>query len=337
MVTICDVAKAAGVSKAAVSYAMSGSDKVSEKTREKILEVAAQLNYIPNKNAQILRKGKSRRAGLFVTYFSGSYFMYLTESASKACLMDGYGLDVHIVKCRTAQDMISEILYSDVDIAIVLYRFTAEDEKYLTDTLSQRGKSIVFLSSTNSYDHASSVVINNTASFAEMADYLYETGHRKIVDLGGFQNTDEKERYEGLKLGLERHNLKIFDIWDYSDTDPNEWVGFQITNSHCNKLTVLPDAICCANDPLAIGCIKALKAFGYNVPRDISITGFDNLIPAKLCSYKLTTMNSPVSELGKLAVEEAIRLLNPDEKGKTVMVDSCISKGETVAIRANAR
>lgn len=334
MVTISDVAKAAGVSKAAVSYALSGSKKVSEKTREKILNVATELNYIPNKNALILRSGKTHKVGLFITYFSGSYFMYLTESISKACELVGYNLDVHIVKCHNAQDMISEILYSNIDIAIVLYRFNEEDEKYLADTIFQKGKSIVFLASANCYDHASGVVINNIGSFAQMADYLYETGHRKIVYLGGFENTDERERYEGLKKGLNQHNTDIYDIWDYADTDPNEWVGFHITKANFQKIVELPDAICCANDPLAIGCIKALKTFGYNVPRNISVTGFDNLIPAKLCKYKLTTMNNPVSELGKLAVEEAIRLLDPDEKGKIIMIDSQLSKGETVAIRA---
>ncbi len=334
MVTISDVAKAAGVSKAAVSYALSGSKKVSEKTREKILNVATELNYIPNKNAMILRSGKTHKVGLFITYFSGSYFMYLTESISKACELDGYNLDVHIVKCHNAQDMISEILYSNIDIAIVQYRFNQKDEKYLADTIFQKGKSIVFLASANCYDHASGVVINNIGGFAQMADYLYETGHRKIVYLGGFENTDERERYEGLKKGLKRHNADIYDIWDYADTDPNEWVGFQITNSHCKKLTTIPDAICCVNDPIAIGCIKALKSVGYNVPRDISVTGFDDLIPAKLCGYKLTTMTNPVGEMGKLAVAEGIRLLDPKESGKYTVIDSHLEKGETVAIRA---
>lgn len=334
MVTISEVAKAAGVSKAAVSYALSGSKKVSEKTRERILSVAAELNYIPNKNAIILRNGKTNKAGLFVPYFMGSYFMYLTESVSKACELEGYNLDVHIVKCQTPQDMMSEILYSDFDISIVLYTFNESDENYLVESLYQKGKSIVFLWNTNRYVHASSIAINNVDNFITMADYLYETGHRKIVYLGGFKNMDEIKRYEGLKKGLENHDIEIFNVWDYTDTDPNEWVGFHITKANCQKIVELPDAICCANDPLAIGCIKALKTFGYNVPRDISVTGFDNLIPAKLCNYKLTTMNNPVSELGKLAVEEAIRLLNPEEKGKIIMIDSKLSKGETVAIRA---
>lgn len=334
MVTIEMVAKRAGVSKAAVSYAFSGSKKISADTRNRILQIAAEMNYVPNRNAQLLRKEKCKRIGLFIPRFSGSYYMYLVESISMSLDALGYQLEVNIMNGST-QDRIRDIVGANIDAAIIHAPFD-EEEAYdkLVSIMEDKGIPMVFFITEPRGERCSGVMMDNFTAFSSMADYLIETGHKKIIYIGGSTNYEEIKRFEGFEATMKRHGIKILDKWDYIGDDPCEWVGYQVVRAKFPQLSERPDAFCCANDPLAIGCIKALNSFGYTIPKDISVTGYDNLIPAQLFEMKLTTLCNHVSRMGKIAAEEAIRLMNPKEKGQKIIIDSELVKGETVAVRA---
>lgn len=118
MVTIEQIAKRAGVSKTTVSYAFSGSKKISAETREKILSIADEMNYVPNRNAQLLRRERTFKIGLFLTSFSGSYFMYLVESINTTLDLLGYRLEIHILR-GNIHEKICDIAGSNVDAAII--------------------------------------------------------------------------------------------------------------------------------------------------------------------------------------------------------------------------
>lgn len=333
MVTIDMVAKRAGVSKAAVSYAFSGSHKISEDTRVRILQIAAEMNYVPNRNAQLLRREKSKHIGLFIPRFSGSYYMYLAESLSMTLDSLGYQLEIHILRGST-QERICEIAGSNIDAAIINDPFNnSESFERLAKIMGDRDIPMVFFASEAVNERCSSVMMDNSTAFSWMADYLIETGHKKIIFIGGCTNFEERKRFEGFEASMKSHGMPIFDKWDYIGDDPCEWVGYQVVRAKFPQLTEKPDAFCCANDPLAIGCIKALNSFGYTVPKDVSVTGFDNLIPAQLFEMKLTTLSNQVTRMGKIAAEEAVRLLRSGEKGNTIITDSELIKGETVAVR----
>ena len=311
MLTINDVAKAAEVSKATVSYALNGSDKISEATKERIIKIAAEMNFVPNRNAHILGKGKSMKVGQFVPFFSGSYYMYMTESMSQALRICDYNMEIHILKDMGA-NLISEIAGSNIDAAVVHHHFSLEEADALIRIMSERNLPIVFTEFEKVYPKASCIVTDNTGGIIQMVEYLISTGHKKIAYFGGRQNYDEKKRHEAYIDTMEKYGLPVMDQWQYSGDDPSEWVGYHAVRSQYPLLKELPDAICCANDTLAIGCIHALESFGHKIPKDISITGFDNLIPAKLSEIKLTTIQNPISRVAQLAASEALRLLNPD-------------------------
>ena len=332
MLTINDVAKAAGVSKATVSYALNGSDKISEATKARILEIAAEMNFVPNKNARILRKGKSMKVGLFIPFFSGSFYMYMIESMYQALRICGYNMEIHILKNMGAE-LISEIAGSNIDAAVVHHPFSVEEADSLVQVMSEKNIPVVFTEFEKVYSKASCVVTDNIGGITKIVEFLISTGHKKIAYFGGRQNYDEKKRHEAYRDVMEKHGLPIDDEWQYSGDDPSEWAGYQATRSQYSLLKELPDAICCANDPLAIGCIHALESFGHRIPKDISVTGFDNLIPAKLFEIKLTTIQNPISRMAQLAASEALRLLNPEETGKLTLVEVEFIKGDSTAIR----
>ena len=336
MVTIDMVAKKAGVSKAAVSYAFSGSKKISENTRRRILQVAAEMSYFPNRNAQLLRKERSKRIGLFIPRFSGSYYMYLVESISMALEALGYQLVINLLR-GTNEERIADIAGANIDAAIIHAVFN-EGSYYdkLATVMEDRGTPMVYLIAEPRGRRCSGVGMNDFLAFSWMVDHLVEMGHKKIVYIGGCDsyNYEEVRRYEGFEAAVKRHGIEMLDKWEYIGDDPCEWVGYQVVRANFPKLTEKHDAFCCANDPLAIGWIKALNSFGYTVPKDISVTGYDNLVPAQLFEMNLTTLCNYVSRMGKIAAEEAVRLIDPAEEGHRIIIDSELVKGETVAVRA---
>ncbi len=334
MATIKDIAQVAGVSKAAVSYAFNGSNKISETTREKILKIASELNYTPNRNAQRLRAKQTKRIGLFLPFFSGSYYMYLCESIFRMLQLSEYKLEIYTSSVNTVSEQIAEVIGAGIDAAIVQYSFhsSSDFDKFISAT-QKSGIPVVCLTNDRVFDKCSCVVMDNERCLSQTVDYLIETGHRKIMYFGNGLNYDESKRFLGFSKAMTRHDLTPLHM-EFLGTDPCEWAGYQTIHDKFPQLTEIPDAICCENDLLAIGCIRALRSFGYKIPNDISITGFDNLIPSQLFDTKLTTVKNPIERIGRLAAEEALRLIDNEAKGKIIVVDSELVKGETVAVRS---
>ena len=94
----------------------------------------------------------------------------------------------------------------------------------------------------------------------------------------------------------------------------------------------LPDAVCCANDSMALGCIRAIKELGFRVPEDISVTGFDGYF-TKPEDMRLTTAYNPAAQMAQKAVEEVVRLMKPGEKGRIIVVEPELLIRDSTAYR----
>lgn len=332
MVTIKDIAKKAGVTPATVSYALNNKGSVSEAMRQKILAVAEEMHYIPNRNAQFLREKNSKTIGLFVSFFSGSFFMYLTESISHALKLIGYDLEVHITS-KSGTELAAKIASANIEAAVVLhYNCTAEDADMIISLTGEKGIPLIFLDRELCGKGYSSIVIDNANGIYQEVEYLFETGHRKIAYLKGEDGYDGKKRYEGYKHAMSLLKLPINDEWQFQSGGLTEWSGFQAIKAAFTNIMELPEAICCENDCLALGCIEALKTYGLYVPQDISVTGFDNLIPAQLADIKLTTVQNPITKMARMAVDEAMRLMN-NTQGRIIFAEIQFIKKESCAIR----
>lgn len=333
MVTIKDIAEKAGVSISTVSHALNETGNISAETRARIKEIAMELNYIPNMNAKLMRGKRTKTIGLFVSFFSGSFFMYLTESIYHFLRMRDYDLEVHIMK-EGGDALISKILSSNIDGAIILhYNFDNDDAERLNKLGAKKEIPLVYLDRENIDEKSSCVVIENEVGITHVVEHLVETGHKKIAYLRGETCYDEIKRYEAYLKTMERLHLEIRSEWQFNAMEFTEWAGYHYMKSVIPTLSEMPDAICCANDCLAIGCIKALQSFGFQVPNDVSVTGFDNLIPAMLSEILLTTVQYPVSRMGQLAVSEIFRLMKPDEKGKLLWTETKFIKQDSTTIR----
>ncbi len=333
MVTIKDLAKQAGVSIATVSHALNETGNISAETRKLIQNLALEMNYIPNINAKLMRRKQTKTVGLFVSFFSGSFFMYLTESIYHFLRIRDYDLELHIMK-EGGDNLISKLLSSNIDAAILLhYNFDDKDAMRINDLVAKENMPLVYLDRETTADKSSCVVIDNAVGIKHIVEHLAETGHKKIAYLRGENCYDDRKRYEAYCEAMSRLHLEIRSEWQFDAMEFTEWASYHYMKSTIPSLTEFPDAICCANDCLAIGCIKALQSFGYQVPNDISVTGFDNLMPAMLSDIPLTTVQYPVSRMGQLAVSETFRLMEPGEKGKLLWTETKFIKQDSTMLR----
>jgi LacI family transcriptional regulator len=305
MATIYEVSKLAGVSLATVSRVMNKNTKVSEKTRIKVEEAMKALKYRPNSIAQSLASNRSNSIGVLVSELHGPFFgqmMAGIESELRAA-----GKHVIITPGHSEEDKEKEgieFLISRNCDALIIHVEAVSDE-YLIEL--SKGKTPVFLMSR----HVDELVDNCISLDNELGGYLatkslIELGHKDIAYIAGPQfKTDASTRLMGHKRALAEFNIPFYEsllyIGDFKETGGSEGLKHFIDK----KLSF--SALICANDEMASGAMKYAREHGYNLPDDLSIIGFDNVVFANYLYPKLTTIDNPVNEMGNMAAKLVLK------------------------------
>lgn len=309
MVTIKDVAKEAGVAISTVSNVLNGVDIVSEEKKQKVLAAVEKLKYVPNMNAKFLKSNKKNTIGLFLPSVQGDYYRMLIQAVHLQCKIKGYLLNIFISNENTSDEIYGMIISSGVEGAIVLNE-RLHDE-YI-GRIAQTKLPIVFIDREYKGDGMSSVTIDNVEGASMAVEYLIKQGHRRIGYIHGIYNYDDEARYDAYVNVLKKYNLPLDEniiLRAYFE----EAVAYSEMRVILLKGIEMPDAFFCANDEMAIGCVRAIKDNGHSVPDEVSVIGFDDIIISSYCKPALTTIHSPVTELGTVSVNEIIRLMSAEE------------------------
>ncbi|SHL40096.1 transcriptional regulator, LacI family [Anaerocolumna jejuensis DSM 15929] len=310
MVTIKDVAKEAGVAISTVSNVLNNVDVVSEDTRQKVLDAAEKLHYVPNMNAKFLKSNKKNSIGLFLTSIQGDFYKDLIQAVHLQCKLKGYQLNIYISNENTSEEIYSMIISSGVEGAIVLNEHLSQE--YI-DRLAMAHMPLVFIDREYCGEQMSSVIIDSMEGATLAMEYLIKQGHRRIGFFHGIFNFDDECRYNAYENVLKKYNLPIDEsiiLRAYFE----ETLAYSEMRVFLLKGTKLPEAFFCANDEMAWGCVRALMEAGINVPDDISVVGFDDNAVARYNTPAITTVHSPVAELGTYAITELIRLMQSEER-----------------------
>lgn len=309
MVTIKDVANESGVAISTVSNVLNNVEVVSEETRKKVLEAVEKLNYVPNMNARFLKSSKKNTIGLFLPSIQGDYYKMLMQAVHLQCRMRGYLLNIYVSNENTSEEIYGMIISSGVEGAIILNERL--NDKYI-ERIAQKKLPIVFIDREYTGDRMSSVVIDNVQGAVLAMEYLIKQGHRRIGYIHGVENSDDTARFDAYTGIMEKYGLPLDDsiiLRGYFE----EVVAYSEMRVLLLKGVQLPDAFFCANDEMAWGCIRALTEAGVKVPEQISIMGFDDNTLAPYYTPSITTIHSPVTELGNTSAAELIRLLQSPE------------------------
>jgi len=332
---IRDIARISGVGVSTVSRVLNNHPDVKESTRENVLRVIKESNYVPNNSARILKQNNTKNIGVLVKGVFNPFFSELINvignkiNENKYTMIlqqNDYVLEheveniISFVKEKRLQGIIclggnfidlDEDSFKNIDVPVILTS---------VNTVSASGR-----------DKYSTVGINNLQSAYDATDYLIKKGHKNIALMIGEENDFciSWWRYKGYIKALKDNNIKPNDenliIGDY---DSN--TAYKVTLDFLKKRKDIT-AIFAISDIMAMGVAKAIIDSGLTVGKDISIVGFDGMNISRYYNPGITTIKQPMEEMAIKSVEILFDLLKNKSENQHVLLDTELIERESCA------
>ncbi|GAB6099783.1 LacI family DNA-binding transcriptional regulator [Halanaerocella petrolearia] len=307
-VTIYDVAEAAEVGIGTVSRVLNESEKVSDKTRSKVLKAIKDLNYHPNGMARGLALQRTNSIGVMVPTFTQHFFVEVLKGVQES--LKEFDLDLVLFKVdkREKEKHINQVLKErrvDGIVAITLDLTQEEVTRFKEVNLP-----LVMID--DFQNNVDSIFVDDVAGVKKAINYLLKLNHSKIAFLDGpLDSRHGHKRLEGVQLAFEEADLEF-------DEELLKTGEFDIDSGYemMNQILALPEedrptAIFAASDNQAIGALEAIEEVGLSVPDDFSLVGYDNI---ELARYlELTTISQPMFKMGKLGIETLVKVICSQE------------------------
>jgi LacI family transcriptional regulator len=332
--TIVDVAKKANVSVATVSRVMNGNYPVKAETKQRVLEVIEELNYIPNMQARELTQKKSATIGVVVPSINNMFFPEVIKGIESNLKLNSLSL---VLACSNNDKedeklCVNNLLSRNVSGIIVIDPNTDNINSKFFHNISTQTP-LVFVNGHSASANISSVV-NDQAMGASMSlNYLLENNHKDILFVRGKDsysyNVKEKVYKETM---TELNNFNPENIINIGDGNSNETVDNTV-NIFVDILTnSSATAVFACNDLMAVGVLNACKKLNLHVPNDLSIIGFDNIALSKFVEPKLTTIDQNMFLLGTNAATLLLEKIESDNSySKRIILINSLIERDTVA------
>lgn len=326
MTTIYDVAKAAGVTAATVSYVLSGKRPVSKATRERVMRYVQELGYRPNQIARSLIEQRTKTIGLVVPYIGNPFYAEMAEAAERITYAEGFRIfitntyrDEHL-----AQSLLDDLLSRHVDGIIIASEvpFLAEGVLRSLNVVSAMPLPLVLcLWEWSEPDFAPAVKFDFFAAAQLAAEHLLDLGHRRIGVVVDAISPDgitlEKVHHSARLAGFQEALTRRGHLLDQSllGIGNSSLESGKQAAYHLLQLPVPPTAIFATNDLMALGVMSAAWEMGIHVPHQLSVVGFDDIAMAAYCTPPLTTVIMRSSTVAEQALDLIFRMI----EGKQVV------------------
>lgn len=339
--TMRDVAVAASVSKSTVSRALAGDARVKGETRQHIERVAASLGYIPSRTATALAHGRTWMIGVATPgtprAFSDPFYLEFLGGLGDRAMKAGYNLVIAAPTTIDDMDNVDDgnegknaassnhsrglkgmdweglVAHGAVD-AVALTEPAVDDPRL--DVLRRYSVPFAFLGTCEEGGAVAADVSfvdgDNVGGSREAVEHLIALGHRRIACLTGAAGlVATRHRVEGYRLAMRGAGLPVHDAW-VLDGESTERGGRRAMETLlASGLSADgPTAVFACNDLMAVGALRAARASGLSVPRDVSIVGFDGIPLAELVEPALSTVKQPIYDLGSSLADVLLAQLN---------------------------
>ncbi len=307
-VTIKDIARLANVSHTTVSRALNNSPLINDKTKNRIKQMADELNYTPNVNAKGLVTLRSYNIGLFFSTLStgtSANFFYDVVRGVNMVIKDQYNLVVKSIdEFESNYNRISARQYD----GIIVMSQTRADRVLIEHAISV-GIPVVLLNRAAGDLNVGNILSDDLKGAYQLVDYILNCGHRQVGIIEG---------REGFQSTIQRKNGYIEALKDHG-IEPNPELciqgrydvgsGYEAMRQLL-KGKIRPSAVFCSNDDMAVGAIKAVIEADLQVPQDISIAGFDDNVFAAYLSPELTTVKRPIELISREGAAMIMRMID---------------------------
>ena len=334
MASIKDVARAAGVSVSTVSRIINNNPLISDETREKVLKIMKEFNYVPNSMARGLSNQQAFTVALLVNIedtksFSNPFFYEVMHGIET--VVYGRGLCLIIANLQTSlnkDDMFNRLIHEKRTQGVIL------PSSIMNPHLVKELKNIKFPFVTigepsGIKEPIDWVDINNFQGGQQAFEHLLAQGYKNIAFIGGSQSqVFNKNRLSGYKAALAGNGLEYRQEYVLEGkSSKND--GFELM-LQLLKLPQRPDAVICSDNILSMGAMKAIKNANLRIPEDVGVLSFDNVPIAELLDPSLTTVDIDVFELGVQAANILFKLIdNPSARQQQSLISTCIEARES--------
>ena len=311
--TIRDVARRAGVSTATVSRVLAGIGNPKVETSGAVLAAVEALDYRPSAVARSLRMRRTNTFWLIVTDIQNPFFPELVQAADDAARKVGYS----ILLGSAAFDEHRAVHYLDlmadrrVDGMIVASSQVAEES---WRWLSESPVPVVVVNAEPANVPITVITSDNRAGLRTAAEHLIGLGHRRMAYVRGLEGiTADQPRVEGFRAACRDAGIPDGDLIELRGDA--QFAGGERAVSELLSSGGDVTAIACHNDITAIGALRALRAARIRVPADISVVGCDDIAAASWVVPALTTIAQQKADMGRMAVERLLAMLDAREGG----------------------
>lgn len=329
-ITLKRIAELAQTSVNTVSRALNSKDGVSEQTRERILQVAAQHNYHPNLMARSMRGKQTNLIGILVEDVTNPFFIKVLAGAErKARLAD---LTLIIGSSNESRDeerkhIDAFLSYRCSGLALCLVR---PDRQWVESLQAERVNFLMLDAPINEDLDCDRICLNNERDSITAVEYLLGCGHRSIAIISpDLVSETEWERYRGYQNALKGYGLKANP--DYIKTCRDKDAAYRATEE-LMKAKDCPTALYVAKQSLGLSVLSALLNMGLRIPEDVSVLIFDDPDWASIFHPRITCLQRQGEEMGKMGIELLIdRMKNKNKTGaKKIVLDSRLIVRESV-------
>ncbi len=316
-ITIADIAREAGVSRATVSGVLNNNPNVAAKTKERIQAIIEKHGYRPNAMARALALQSTGMIGLIVKDISNPLYSKIALGVEEICDDAGYS----VVMGNTHKDWEREVEFANllknrrVD-GLIIFPLQKNTDLHHIQELEAAHLPFVLLADLPGVD-ADLVRADDESGAFEAAEHLIQQGCKKLAYISGPKEFFASDRrLNGFKKALKKHHIEFNEAcvfqsgWRMED-------GYNTGLRMVQNTSVQPDGIFCYNDPVAIGLMRALIEHGRRIPQDVAVVGFDDDDISAFVQPGLTTVAQPAQEIGRLATQQLLERIQAKENEGT--------------------
>lgn len=325
MTTMNDIAKALGVSRPVVSSVFShretGTVRVSEKTRQRILEKAREMGYRPNQIARSVATGKTRVIAFVGAVVSIDFAMETLSGVMSAAELQGYTVKViqRTDENWSLRHVVDTLLERRVD-GVIFFHMSQEHWDQLVAEL-RHAIPMVALSCVGTQGGIASVNSDNREAYELIFDHLMTLGHRRIAMIAGERRSINERSVEFAQVAINK-GLTL-EPWMIQRGDWELDQAQKVTRTLLERPThQRPTAICCANDEMAMAVLRTARAMGIDVPSQLSVVGFGETNVARMADPPLTSVDQSYKAMGSLACQKLLDVLENRADGSALAADT---------------
>lgn len=298
---IKSIAEDAQVSTATVSRVLNGSTNVSPEMQTRVLRSIDKLGYQPNLIARSLRTNKTYVLGLVIPNITNPFFTNIARAVEDVALQAGYVVtifssDQSITKEKRYLELMCNRMVNGALVAV------CDSEKSDLSLLVQNNIPVVLIDRQLKDATFDRVMVDTNDGAYRAVEYLFKRGYRRIGMIAGPQNVSTAvDKVIGYQRAISEHNLPLEDsllvFGDYTEKSGIE-LGRQIFSQPQR-----PDAVIISNNLMTVGCYRVIQEYGFRIPHEIAIIGFDDINWASLVTPPVTIIDQPTYELGQSAIQ----------------------------------